>query len=726
MYLTRLNSGIKVTTNTAYTGKYSYLSSNQLAYILEKRGLLVTKDGLNFSSLKTDSNTSQLRRFAITFLEADDLTSTRVLTTDPYEQLLLTACQHQIKLHKLITGPNTVISTMPASILKQIIDLTLLYRQNKVLDLDGSLVLPDESIDTIESNEIVRLPNLRDGKHQDMYTYKLNELYRELDVLTDKNKQQQLKELVGTSYQVLKSIVILEDEPIGTIIVEYHTIKPLDLLYLILHGTFSSTYKPNVSLSKLAKLKKFSLGPLSLIFESYLRLNNYNEEITSETVYEWMSTCTDKDYLVLDFLTAYGYYLEKYGFEVASTGGMFSLRRTVQYDMFLTSQEELNDLAKVCGMIIPQVTSPDIYFCENIMSYLGFVGFTKEKEETFDMVKYRSLDLNGRINCLKTYRDDQLLEIFKVKIAYTNRLDFILYLSMLADQKLFFIPLCINIKHCINQQTISTFDDVSDPNVFIVAYGTLDKYFCYTIEDFLSTFKVYAVNGTNREYFMFRKPENLQASFHRQDITYLLLLLSSCYQEFSSVKDLIRKVTRLMVDGLNKTTQEVSEELLCLEAFGVLLDSTSLNLKDEVRKVLYQLFYIGMYMRQWKGPDHPYPVEEKDTVEATLDNQTTVVPDQLDKLLALLEEVSSDVRTFIRSLVVFNYFNDPEEDIVAPILQYLTINQLLEQVSSSKEKDRLCIRVASKYIVSTAYYYLDLLLNEKIPNLAIGKLAAID
>lgn len=143
----------------------------------------------------------------------------------------------------------------------------------------------------------------------------------------------------------------------------------------------------------------------------------------------------------------------------------------------------------------------------------------------------------------------------------------------------------------------------------------------------------------------------------------------------------------------------------------------SFDVQKQIFIWLHTRFYTGLYMRRWKGPDHPYPLRSEQT-------RSDDVPDlEVSHGLLLMESQRSalppDGKTFVQELKLVRYYTG--KPIGKYIVTCVYLDRILEKILDVEE----CIRMASTDIIVTANYYLDLLYTEPIPDLDLNQLDPI-
>jgi hypothetical protein len=140
--------------------------------------------------------------------------------------------------------------------------------------------------------------------------------------------------------------------------------------------------------------------------------------------------------------------------------------------------------------------------------------------------------------------------------------------------------------------------------------------------------------------------------------------------------------------------------------------------KAIMRQILMQYFYMGMYMRQWKGPGNPYPILKSQTgrtVEGTGQTQEFVALNVTEAKRMFMEnfnKLPSNLRDDFWQLRIYFYENGKVEDKGATIAS---------RWKSVIDDGDYCVRLASGTWAFTGAYYMKQILNEEIPGFDLSQ-----
>lgn len=385
----------------------------------------------------------------------------------------------------------------------------------------------------------------------------------------------------------------------------------------------------------------------------------------------------------------------------------------------LTNKDK-NDLAVQygarIGMIIPP-TNPHKrhYFWNNITKYRYILTRPKTIGPLDKTLLTAGLLANDEAkSLLRNYTDQEIFGYTGVYIPYSSREDILNKVISVRRSPQFFVP---TVRTCANEETITTFDDTIDPNVFIIAYGTMFEYFCYNLEDFEESFREFQIEGLEGvTAYRFRKPNEPEQDFSIEDVRSLIPLLE-LYPTIQGVPQIIEHIRA----GLRRAQEMTNYDRAILADFNRL----PANDKPIVREWLHQLFIVGMYMRRWQGPPYPYPLHARDTQGP---DPNAKVNEELKILgyypmlrnadgtwppfavTGITERLSQQGQSFVNDLRSIEY-RMVDEGVRVPRQETRTIGYYLDRV----RKSDMCIRMASSILVGTGSYYIRTFFGEDIP-----------
>jgi hypothetical protein len=363
-------------------------------------------------------------------------------------------------------------------------------------------------------------------------------------------------------------------------------------------------------------------------------------------------------------------------------------------------------LAQHVGMTIPPHLESAQYFRNNILQYEAVIQ-RPANLSALNLERLMGMRESEVEPYLKQFTDEEILSSTGAYVNYASRQDLIANLSALRARDNFFIPLSRN---CRNAQT-QLFSDTADPTLFIIAFGTLTRYWGYEIDELMSSFTYNESIDTrraNRGDFIFRHPEDPRVAFTVAQIDQLHQLLLPW-----STQPLVPPLISRINEGLMEARQKTDYDRQLIRDFRRIVKEQ----QPIVRDYLFGLFQAGMYMRRWEGPGHPYPQKSNQTenVKVSPDANTLKALQQVHRIIDQFDPTT-------KRLIYGEYVNRSDQITGGlRIVEYFgpqpeqsrgCISDLMYQVIRSD----FCIRMASSKFVGTGAYYLRLLFNETIPN----------
>ena len=305
---------------------------------------------------------------------------------------------------------------------------------------------------------------------------------------------------------------------------------------------------------------------------------------------------------------------------------------------------------------------------------------------------------------------------------------------------------------CINKESSIEAIPLGESDLPVVALGSFDKTFTgYLIPEIFATFN----NNVNERGIM---------NFLRPDYE-----KSFTYMELRSLKYIIKYDTRLalyrdeMLPLIEKYCKLFEDQNIALSQtvtrLGEIYVKCSPEMQTHIDNVFLNIFYMGAYARQWKGPGNPYPILASATgvalesersqrnADADPDGSNEIalaqrISDTYAAYLNAINKIDAAQRNEILSLTVYKkltgqmavpFGRDTIKTLLAaftnhrpvsrgsqPVRNIIAVEDVgpadLEASSSSDTDDEsesglprgaLCIRIASSALIFTgAIYYL--------------------
>jgi hypothetical protein len=360
---------------------------------------------------------------------------------------------------------------------------------------------------------------------------------------------------------------------------------------------------------------------------------------------------------------------------------------------------------------------------------------TQEEIETYilnnfiDHIEYLRRPSNHQQYSVIEMSDEEICRDMGGYVGYGSRQNLIdIYTYFAEGHHLFFVPYE---RKCINEYT-QIGDNTSDPTIFIIALGNKNTYTCYTLEDLLGNFQPRGENGDIYDFTIFEHDSLVPTKLEKETITRLKYLLK--IYSLSTIPEPIRTQAQDVLNAIilieAKYRQVNEQERQYVITFKVFDPEHQKLIIDWVREA----FYIGMYMRQWEGPGHAFPLTHHQTklrmlrdnkhVKITEKDKDKFTRDELDDQLAPLishtqqieQKLPSQVLDFLMNLPMIDYRNDA----------YLTLeNSPIKLTWRGVCSGEMCIRQWSRRIVITMSRYLLLFGAESISGFDVASVEEV-
>jgi len=364
---------------------------------------------------------------------------------------------------------------------------------------------------------------------------------------------------------------------------------------------------------------------------------------------------------------------------------------------------EPNDRSDFEYYLILGLYYPDIFYKQveiAIPPNIHYVTYIRQ-----NILDYHNLDDNlpnmtdllmvaDSYNVYENLQDNILINIVGGYPFFDNRHTLVNNIVSMLHVKSWFILLFPDKEKINNKDNIttnlSTIDELKDDGEIVLAYGTESSYSIYELDELLRSIHF---NDENK-YWMFDNPQG--GSFRLLDLYRLLELLTMIV----NINDEAMKLYKHVCRALEENKSYSFEERDLKSEYSNLPDGEKKNTLDFLEAV----FYMGMYMRRWKGPGHPYPVKETDTRSSDLTFEV-----KIKECVDVITNMLKTPNIFCRFYSIDD--NKKEGSFVG----------LFDKVKNGK----YCIRSASKRFVATAVWYRLLLMGEAWPDVDINTIDRI-
>lgn len=349
----------------------------------------------------------------------------------------------------------------------------------------------------------------------------------------------------------------------------------------------------------------------------------------------------------------------------------------------------LDLLAPAMGMVIPPGVFADSYFLLNLQSYQPI--FSRPQ----GMLPPPPLTATTPPSTLQRYTDMELLNAYEPTFTtWKNRSE--LFTKLIQEGGAGSIWR-ITARHCSNDDRINIMTggprEKADPEDPVLSYGVPGNYRCYNLSE---------LDGVWREYddgFRFAVPDYIKGDpmrdFPVQSIRQLVTLLEGVVQSQPVFMPMLAAARAGLVQMSNAAAriQTLRREYLALPGPE----------QQQVNQFLAWLFQMGMWMRFWKGPGHPYPHVWKEHGGGNDRCDLAARDANVARMFNLRQDVYERIRqvnpallTWIQTLPRIRYdFRSGEVALGQETIDYV-LNKAFE--------GRFCLADASDRVLQTAYY----------------------
>lgn len=350
-------------------------------------------------------------------------------------------------------------------------------------------------------------------------------------------------------------------------------------------------------------------------------------------------------------------------------------------------------VAKSLGMIFPpSCTDPKSYLLTNIVEYKEVMIRQSPSIILIDNLAHESH--TSLKNYFRMFTDEELFnKVSNVYVPYDSRQLLIENMVNVFFEATFFTPVERRKERSINKETLAL-TDITDQTVFMIAFGTVTKYYLYELSDLIDGFWNPILKS-----IIFHHPENNNQMFSKSQMERLNKLLKQYPADAIN-----KKLLEVIDEGLQAEREKLDDDDIKLKLFNFLITHD----KQAMRDFINQVFVIGMYMRRWKGPGHPYPLIEKLTKGDWKPHDN--VTHELGIGLEFLNQMNINAQKLIRTFRSCQY--QPDGGIS-------TGSSSFDDDWKSVIKGQLCFRMASSRFIGTASHYLRVFFRESFVNLDV-------
>lgn len=318
----------------------------------------------------------------------------------------------------------------------------------------------------------------------------------------------------------------------------------------------------------------------------------------------------------------------------------------------------------------------------NLTKYVDMFYLPKPPPLSIELLQ--TIPDNQMVNFLMAYTDNQLEDFFGPN-KFIIRSDMLVIIAEHILQSGWFIG--TSYIPCGNQISIMTQEPINNQPFLVYGRFKPPQFTCYSIQDLEYTFNHYA------DQHIYPNPYNTNQRFTKPDLLHIRNILPN-----GPLKTMLGNI------------QILNQPAYLLQQY---LDARP-EIHQQVKNYFLQFFYLGMYLRRWKGPGHEYPLTqtltEGDTFLCEQGFQTARLSTEAGiQLNDILQTLPIELQNLISELYVMIKYNDTYQR------DTITIGEMIQQIGDAE----YCIRIASSRVAYTGAVYLDKYFHEQPPGFSI-------
>jgi hypothetical protein len=322
------------------------------------------------------------------------------------------------------------------------------------------------------------------------------------------------------------------------------------------------------------------------------------------------------------------------------------------------------------------------------------------------------LEEDEMAQALNEYTIDEIANVYEPDGIWNNRKSFIRAIerSYSAEPKWSWRR-----RHCNNDQMFNVIEgelrgaiDKNDPNNPTVSYGTLGNYTCYQITELEASFR-----EDNNGIFQFFNPDWRPVNNAIDKRT------GQPVEKVFSVASM-RELRDLLNDRMDNSPSIRALHDKIVRGIATLATTTAIarRLRDEYNRMrppeqgtvniyLAWLFLYGMWLRFWKGPGKPWPIQwmggggGTDRCTTGTRDSHAVIQQGVGYLILQTADRSPNLRQWVNDLPLINYdFRTGDARMATGGVA--TIKEILDLVAQG----RFCLANASDLVLRAAYFLI--------------------
>lgn len=355
--------------------------------------------------------------------------------------------------------------------------------------------------------------------------------------------------------------------------------------------------------------------------------------------------------------------------------------------------EQLAEIVRNAGMLVPEhLTRSEIrdYVIDHIHMYKDVLSRPEGTPEINQVFKNQPESFREFRQRLLPYGDFEIIDFFGYNGGFDNRDALIdnIYRTIIDEGFMIFNE--VDKERATNTETLML-TQIGDLQKPYLVFGTPFQYRVLELDELIQAFSgglFRKIGGERNETYTIPQIGRLQIL--------LPTMKNQNPQMTTSVEQILQLVNSGILGSLRRNEQ--------VDRFIREVNRLGTDEKDLVKRIFYQVFYSGMYMRRWRGPGNRYPVTGSET-RSNIDPQPKVVL-ALGDLYNMLQQAPRSLE--FDSLFEVDY--NPGDNGIS-----FTNSELFPFIKIVS-MDKYCIRKASKRLVNSAHYYIGVIFGEAVPD----------
>lgn len=352
-------------------------------------------------------------------------------------------------------------------------------------------------------------------------------------------------------------------------------------------------------------------------------------------------------------------------------------------------------------------------FYQSFFNYLWLLRRRKSLPPlTLNTIKQlRPIDRETIKSLLDAYTDQEIIQLVGNSINESeSRMSFLTRAADLLLQSHVFVMQPYEARLCNNTESVYTGDLFEELDYPFVGRGSFATGFdCYTIQELFAAWELQRdANGD----ITFIDPLRPSSTFRVPDLIEFRDALLAGRAGVAVPVDIVQRFN----DYIEMARGQESSDYPKIRQLRQWANQNEEN-KALMRNYWTTYFQMGMYMRQWQGPGHPYPIAREATgrEEVVGTDREIQIATNVQNAKIQLEQTAAQMPQNIQDLindlgVVKHVNNQVESDRTKIGARYNRVINL----------GTYCIRMASGPWSYTGAYYLKQILNEHIPGFDLG------